>query len=304
MSNRVFCFGEIGVDNIVEVPHLPSPELAAFPSSDTYHIGGAAANTAVWLANFGIDTALSGNWIGTDRYGQQLWQWLSKHPHLDLSFVVRSEKQDTPFCRALVTPDGERSFLIFGYPQAEKTELTPQHLRGIGYLALDLYGGDERLRAAEAAREAGVPTAVGDVIGVDHPILPLSAIVTNSAAFMRETFPGVDVREQSRRLQAVNKGIVIATDGPRAIFAVDRNGETFCVRPPAAAAVDATGAGDAFRAGLLAGLLNGQPFPRAVCWGAAAGALKVQRLGAATDLPSPREIVTLAETLNVETENQ
>ena len=46
----VFCYGEIGVDNIIQVPHLPNPELATFPTSDSYHIGGAAANTAVWLA--------------------------------------------------------------------------------------------------------------------------------------------------------------------------------------------------------------------------------------------------------------
>ena len=64
MSVDLFCYGEIGVDNIIQLPHLPSPELAAFPTGDTYHIGGAAANTAVWLAKLGIATALSGNWIG------------------------------------------------------------------------------------------------------------------------------------------------------------------------------------------------------------------------------------------------
>lgn len=300
MKHDVFCYGEIGVDNIVQLPHLPSPELAAFPTGDSYHIGGAAANTAVWLSNFGIDTVLSGNWIGLDLYGQQLWDWLGRHSQLDISLVERSEEQATPFCRALVTPDGERTFLVYGYPQARKTDLTAQHLAGVTYLALDLYGGEERLRAAELASEVGVHSAVGDVIKADHPILPLAPIVTNSAAYMRDAMPGIDVEKQTRHLQTINRGIVIATDGAHGIFAVDQSGGAFRVQPPAVGAIDATGAGDAFRAGLLAGLLDGQPFPRALCWGAAAGALKVQRLGAASDLPSPEEVITLADSLTAE----
>ena len=298
MNNRVFCYGEIGVDNIVEVPFLPSPEIAAFPISDTYHIGGAATNTAVWLANLGVDTALGGNWIGRDLYGRLLWEWLDSRPHLGLRCVQRSDAETTPFCRVLVTPDGERTFLVYGYPQATKTELAAEHLHGASYLALDLYGGEERMRAAQLAHEQGVQTAVGDVVMADHPILPLAPLVLNSAAFMRETLPGVDVREQCRRLQSVNRGIVIATDGAREIFALNSDGDAFTVQPPPVTAVDATGAGDAFRAGLLAGLLNGEPFPRALCWGAAAGALSVRHQGAATVLPPPEEIIALAGTLD------
>jgi sugar/nucleoside kinase (ribokinase family) len=117
---------------------------------------------------------------------------------------------------------------------------------------------------------------------------------------MREALPGVEIRQQTRRLQALNKGIVVATDGAHEVFAVGPGGEAYRVRPPAVSAVDATGAGDAFRAGLLAGLLKGEQLPRALCLGAAAGALKVQHLGAATTLPSADEIVALADTLTAE----
>ena len=96
-------------------------------------------------------------------------------------------------------------------------------------------------------------------------------------------------------------GIVIATDGAREIFALNSDGDAFTVQPPPLTAVDATGAGDAFRAGLLAGLLNGEPFPRALCWGAAAGALSVRHPGAATLLPPPEEIIALAGTLDAQT---
>jgi sugar/nucleoside kinase (ribokinase family) len=89
MSFQIFCYGEIGIDNIIHVAHLPSPELAAFPSGDSYHIGGAAANTAAWLAGLGVRTGLAGNRIGMDEYGKGLWTLLSARPNLDLEFVER-----------------------------------------------------------------------------------------------------------------------------------------------------------------------------------------------------------------------
>jgi sugar/nucleoside kinase (ribokinase family) len=294
----VFCYGEIGVDNIIQVDRLPSPEVAVFPTGDSYHIGGAAANTAVWLAHLGLKVGLAGNAIGRDAYGDRLWGWLSQHERLDLILVERRADVTTPFCRVMVTPDAERSFLIFGYPQAPKTTLTEAMLSGARYVALDLYGGPERLAAVDTARRAGATTVIGDVIWPDHPALPQTGIATNSGAFIKDTFPGVDVRDHARRLQAISRGIVVTSQGPDEVYVIGRDQSAFTVQPPRVRAVDATGAGDAFRAGLLFGLMRGWELPRCVCWGVAAGALKVQRLGAASDLPSLAEIEALANTLS------
>src|SRR5687768_15718596 len=200
---EVLSYGEIGVDNIIQADGLPSPENAVFPTSDSYHGGGAAANTAVWLATLGVKVKLSGNVIGHDSYGEMILERLRKHALIDLSLVVQRGEVSTPFTRAIVTPDGERSFLIFWYPQAPKVQLTKEMLQGIKYLALDLYGGPERLETARLAFEAGVSTAIGDIIWPDHPALPFTSIATNSGAYIRQHFPGVDVRQHARTLQSI-----------------------------------------------------------------------------------------------------
>lgn len=157
MSNlSIFCYGEVGVDNIIQADQLPSPEIAVFPQAESYHIGGAAANTGVWLAGMGVPVGLSGNIIGDDLYGSQLLNWLKQHEQLDLSALQIVQGATTPFTRAIVTPDGERSFLIFYYPQTPKSPFTLEMLKGARYLALDLYGGPERIQAAKAAHTAGV----------------------------------------------------------------------------------------------------------------------------------------------------
>jgi sugar/nucleoside kinase (ribokinase family) len=245
---------------------------------------------------------VTGNLIGHDLYGDWIMEGLRKHSNINLSLVEQREGVTTPFTRAIVTPDGERSFLIFGYPQAPKIQLTKEDLDGVKYLALDLYGGPERLDTARLAFESGVSTAIGDVIWSDHLVLPLTSIATNSGSYIRQSFPGVDIRQHARKLQSISKGIVITTDGSRIVHALDARGSGFTIQPPTVTAVDATGAGDAFRSGLLYGLLRGFDLPRSVCWGVAAGSLKVKHLGAATILPDFKEIESLANNLQVQPE--
>jgi sugar/nucleoside kinase (ribokinase family) len=297
MTLAVFCYGELGIDNIIRLPHLPTPERAAFPFADTYHIGGAAANTAVWLAGWGVPVGLAGNAIGHDDHGRQLIDWLGRYPSLDRRSLEVRQEVATPFCRILVTPDGERSILVYGYPQTPKTELTVEMLDGARFLALDLYGGDERLAAVKVARAAGAQTVITDVAWPDHRALPLADIALVSAAYVREQFPGVDVIGHARQLQSINRGIVVLTDGARKVSVVDKEGALFHVQPPAVEAVDATGAGDAFRAGLIYGLLQGWPLPESVCFATAAGALKVMRVGGGSDVPAKEEVTRLAATL-------
>ena len=293
----IFCYGEVGVDNIIIADQLPSPEIAVFPASESYHIGGAAANTAVWLANMGVPVGLCGNVIGKDLYGKQLMEWLGKHELLDLSQLEQVEAITTPFTRAIVTPDGERSFLIFYYPQTPKTAFKLEMIKGASYLALDLYGGPERLQAAKAAKAAGIDTTIGDVIWPEHEALPYTSIATNSGSYIRNVFPGVDVHQHAHKLQEINNGMVITTDGGLEVYVIDKDGQAFSAKPPKVEVVDATGAGDAFRAGLLYGLNKGFDLPACVCWGMATGSLKVGHVGAATTLPTFNEIESLAQKL-------
>jgi sugar/nucleoside kinase (ribokinase family) len=62
--------------------------------------------------------------------------------------------------------------------------------------------------------------------------------------------------------------------------------------------VDSTGAGDAFRAGVLYGLHEGWPVGRALARGAAAGCLACTKLGASRFIPTLEELSELESTQN------
>lgn len=292
--NVVFSYGEIGVDNIIQVPHLPSPEKAAFPLSDTYHIGGAAANYAVLLAHWDIPVAVSGNVISRDDLGSYLLSKMKQFNRLDLRYLEVNPSYTTPFCRILVTPDAERSIMVFGYPYIPKTPLKTEMLEGVRLLALDLYGGEERLAAARLARHCGVITIVNDLISENHPLLPYSDIIVNSAAYIRSEYPGIDIVNHSLALHDRHGALVITTDGENLVAAVDQTRRQYTFTPPQVQAVDATGAGDAFRAGLTYGMIQGWSLKRSIQMAIATGSMMVGRIGAVTDAPALEEVLKYA----------
>lgn len=84
----------------------------------------------------------------------------------------------------------------------------------------------------------------------------------------------LDLPAAARRLRDLGAGAVVASDGPRGLFAATPDGD-WVARPPAVAGGNPTGAGDACVAGLVAATLDGRPWPERLRWGAALGAAAV-----------------------------
>ncbi|MCC6905352.1 MAG: carbohydrate kinase family protein [Anaerolineae bacterium] len=296
-----FCYGPVAVDNIIRMPNLPAPDRPAWATADEYHTGGGMANTAAWLAHFGTRVRFSGRTLGYDEYGDLVIERFKRIPTLDLTYLERRADVRTPICRVMVTPDGQRTFLNFWFHLSPETPLTTEMLDGARFLLGDRHASDKPLEAAEIAHAHGVPDIlVSDIVTLAHPTLPLTTIIHNSADLIRGRLPGVDVRKHVHALREVNRGIAILTDSAKPVYVIRRDGSTFTVTPPKVEVVDATGAGDALRAGLAYGLLQGWSLENAVCFGVAAGSLKVRHVGATSHLATREETEALARTLRAE----
>jgi sugar/nucleoside kinase (ribokinase family) len=297
-STQVFVYGETGADNIIQVPYLPTPERAACILSDTYHVGGVGANVAVFLSAWGVAVRLSGNALGDDDYGRIARTGLEACANLDLTHLETHPGVRTPFWRIMVTPDGERTQL-YGFGDLSMTPLRPEMLGGARFLSLDLYGGAEREEAARLAHKAGLTVVIGDITQPEHPLLPITDIAANSASLTRGEYPSEDPFEHAMRLHEVSRGIILTTDGPDPAQVIDRDGQQFWVKPPRVEVVDATGAGDAFKAGVIYGLLRGWGLEKAVVWGVAAGSLNTRYVGATSHPPEMEGVENLARQITV-----
>ena len=295
---RALCYGEIDLDVYLAVSRLPSLNRAANVIREFENVGGAAANTAIWLAGWGIPTLLAGHDLGADRYGRQVRQVLGEYPQLDTRYLAWHPNYQTPRCQCLVTPDGERSFIMHWPDELRVSPLEAAMLRGVEWLNLDMSGPlGPRLDAARLAQIQNVAVLINDIYDVEHPILPLVDILVISASIVRTKLPHISPLELGKQLQSVAGCSVLITDGGAPLTALFDTGESCQLRPPAVEAVDTTGAGDIFKAGLLAALLKGQPLSEAIRWGAAAGSLAAACAGTTASVASWAEVQDLLDTM-------
>ena len=84
-------------------------------------------------------------------------------------------------------------------------------------------------------------------------------------------------------------------------FVVNRDGKTFSVDVPQVNVTDTTGAGDAFRAGIVYGQLEGWALEDSIKLAVASGALQVVRDASVTPPASLQEAQSIADTLSIST---
>ena len=294
----VLCYGEIDLDIYVALNRLPTMEHSAWCSEDFENIGGAAANSALWLANWGIDTRLAGHDLGDDRAGDEVRLLLAESPQLDVSYIGNHAGYRTPRCQCLVTPDGERSFITHWPRQVLVTPPSAEMFAGVKLLNLDMSGPKPmRQRAAELAAERDVPVLINDVYESEHPLLPLIDVLVLSAAIIRSKFKDRNVTDLASELMHAGQCDVIVTDASADITVFSRGSSPQNVTPPTVSAVDTTGAGDIFKAGLLYGMSQDESLLEAVKWGAAAGSLMCQFAGTTRTLAPLSDVQALRQTM-------
>jgi sugar/nucleoside kinase (ribokinase family) len=255
--------------------------------------GGSAANQAAWLAYFGVEARLVGRVGAADRQAQmEALSQAGVEAHL-----AADATRETGRLIALIDPSGERSFftdrgandglVARDIPDAVIDGVDHVHVSGYSFV-------DEGPRAAmidlvARAKARGVPTSVDPA----------------SSEFLREIGPsnflawtrGVDMcfpnedearaltgasapDEQLARL-AAHYPLVVLKRGAEGCEAAEgaSGAKRWRATTPQVAAIDTTGAGDAFFAAFLAERLEGAAMETCLQRAAEAGAAATQILG-------------------------
>ncbi len=248
----VMCYGTISLENVTRLAHLPTPRRDAPALYEYDELGGEALKVAVPLALWGLRVAVAGNFIGTDRKGESILSELKRYPTIDTRYIRQCSGVSTPFSRILVTADGERSRIAYGYDQTPKDELSPAMMQQARVLSVDAYGRDERDRAAGVARQFQRTVISADAIWPQYPLASLSDVVVISNAWLQSNFPGTYEYDHALELQQQGAGVIIVTDGPGPVLVVRADGAPFGVEPyEIERIVDTSGAGDLFKAGII-----------------------------------------------------
>jgi sugar/nucleoside kinase (ribokinase family) len=281
---RVVVVGDLAVD-VVVAPGSPPVAGADVPARIVMTAGGAGANAAAWLAARGVDVTLVAR-VGDDVAGRAAVAELAGAGVRPV--VAVDPDAPTATVVVLVGAGGERTMLSDRGAAARLSPADLPPLDGVGHLHLSGYvlgAASSRaagLAAVAAARAAGAstsldPQALGAFPDGLLPRLGGVDLLLPNAAELAAFTGSPDPRSAAALLDVA--AAVVVTDGRAGATWVGRDG-TWTVPAPAVDVVDATGAGDAFDAGLLAAWLSGAGPEAALQAGYAAGAEAVSRRGA------------------------
>ncbi len=256
-----------------------------------YCSGGSAANTIVGIADMGGKAAYAGK-TGSDAFGKQ---YLHEMRQLGIAIEVPAGEGASGTCVVLITPDAQRTMLthlgISGSLSAE--DIQAEEIAKAKYVYIEgyLFAGDSTREAAyqaiKMAKEHGVKVA----LTISDPFLidicrdefraliegPVDLLFCNEAE--AKALTGHDDPVECAHMihkQCENVALTLGKNGSILMH----QGEVIAIEGIEVDAIDTTGAGDMYAAGLLYGITNGLTWKQAGHLGSHAAARIVSRLGA------------------------
>ena len=284
------CVGALLMDMLGFTPRLPKHDEEVHVDGFTLSPGGSAANTAVAAAKLGIRAGFVGG-VGEDQFGHMLVKDLLEQG-VDTSGVKFLNKPTGSYV-AVTDSAGDRHMYAATSAalQFSPKDIDPSYLAGAKIVHLADMPSTELLEAA--AHHAGGLISINPgnltiALGYNKvkPLLSNADIYISTRAEAERLYQTNDLNSIVSALLGEGISKIALTSGSEGALITDGNRT---VRVPAFKVniVDATGAGDAFSAGFLYGIIKGLPLEECGRWGNAAAAMCISKLGARLNSTKP-----------------
>jgi len=282
---------EKGIMTLTEPDDQQAILNALSDHSINYCSGGSAANTIVGMADLGGTAAYAGK-TGNDGFGAR---YIDEMKKLGTTLEVAPGEGDTGTCVVLITSDAQRTMLthlgISGSLSAD--DIKAEEIAKAKYLYVEgyLFAGDSTkaaaYRAIELAKEQGVKVArtISDPVLID---IGRDEMQTPSEGPVDLLFCNEDeAKSLTGHDDPIDCAHEIHKHCEKVALTLGRNGsilmhegEVIAIEGVEVDAIDSTGAGDMYAAGILYGITNGLTWKQAGHLGSHAAAQIVSQLGA------------------------
>jgi fructokinase len=246
-------------------------------------LGGAPANVSVNLGALGLRSAVVGG-VGQDRFGDDLAIFLEQN-HVDTRFVLRFPNR-TGLAFITHSKHGEPSFLFYRFQTADMAVRASHISAAMGRAKWALIGtstmvSPELAKATRAFLHSARKSKASLVVDLnvrahlwkDHDGMRRAiASVLNDAMLVKAStadLAALSVGSEAKALAWVRnhakKATIVITRGRGSADAIGAHGK-ITVQTKPRKCVDATGAGDAFIAGVLGALISADASPGTEAW--------------------------------------
>jgi sulfofructose kinase len=286
------------VDYVYRLPASPKADSSTAKlriSSHQVMCGGQMATAMAACAALGLRAAYLGC-VGNDHNGRLLLNALQDRG-VDVSSVMTRECANRFAVIAVDETTGERIVLWDRDDRLniERREIDERLIRSARIVHVDDEDHEAAISTALIAKAAGVPVT-SDIDRFTARTRDLIDAVT-IPIFAEHVLPAVtgetDPEKALRSIRNSHKGMLCVTLGAHGAMLL--HGHELFVSPAfPVKAIDTTGAGDVFRAGLIYGLLNNYPPQEILRFANAAAAVSCTRNGAMAGVPSLADVRSLS----------
>ncbi len=263
MKLDVIGFGALNLDRLHRVDFIAKEDEESSILDLTESPGGSAANTIVGLARLGLKTGFVGK-VAEDRAGELLLKDFTNE-NVDLSGIVISKTGrsgtvmgyvDKKGDRALYVDPGANDLLEFG-------EIDLEYANNTKFFHLTSFAGGKpfqaQCRLVKTLSDVAISLDPGTLYarkGLESlkPIVKRCSVMFPSGHEVK-LLTGKDYEKGSKILTRKGVDIVAVKLGERGCYVTDGQ-ESYMVEPYNVEVADTTGAGDAFCAGFLYGLIE------------------------------------------------
>jgi ribokinase len=300
MMLDVIGFGALNMDKLYRVKRIAGADEESFITGYTEAPGGSAANTLVGLARLHMNTGCIGK-LAQDREGRHLLQDLVNEG-VDVQGVTISTEGRSGVVLCFVDESGERAMYVNPGVNNDLTlnEIDVEHCRNTKFVHVTSFIGEKAFEVQKELLKDLTRVRVSFDPGMHYaakgfqalkPILTKSYIVFPNESELK-LLTGEDYEKGARALIAEGIQIVAVKLGKKGCY-VTNGVEKHLIDAYQVNVIDTTGAGDAFCAGFLYGLLTGKDLYTCGRLGNYVASRKIGEKGARqglpyqADLPSP-----------------
>ena len=300
---QIIGFGALNVDNIFKVENLSLSENPAYPAD--IQAGGNAANTIAALAKLGVSCGFVGV-VANDAFGKLILSEfrrrkvdtsqivIRKQPNLQATSGIVETYVDKKGRRSLFVKPGVNSSLAF-------KEINIDYLANAKFVHVTSYVDDKQFEIQKQVlkklhNSVKVSFAPGSLY-VSRSLREMESIISRTYVLFiekKEAFylTKKNYKEAATSVLKMGPKIVVITLGKDGCY-VASDQSSFIKKPPKVNVIDTTGAGDAFAAGFLLGLVENYNLEKCSQLGNAVASFTIRRIGARAGLPNRKELSTI-----------
>jgi len=295
-------FGALNVDKLFKVTRIAGAEEESRIESHSETCGGSAANTIVGLARLGCKVGFVGK-VADDREGALLLQDFRKEG-VDTAGVIRAKQGESGQVMGFVDEKGARALYVDSgvNDTIALGEVKRDYVGRARFLHLTSFVGDQSFQTQKEllkilpgnVKVSFDPGALYAKRGLAHlePIIKRSYVLMPNVIELKHITGEADYRQGADFLLAEGVKIVAVKLGADGCYVTDGR-ERHLIEAFKVKAVDTTGAGDAFCAGFLYGLLHDKSLHDCGRLGNFVASRCVLKMGAREGLPYLKNLTLL-----------